>query len=313
MEVLRFGLFELEPSSGELKRSGVPVKLQLQPGKVLALLASEPGRLFTREEIQARVWGTDTQVDFEQGLNYCIKEIRAALGDRADNPAYVETLARRGYRFIAPVDKGGPAPEPSLTPTGTAPAPPRGANRVRSRWPWVAVVLALVGLVLGGATVRRSARSGRLVVAVLPFENSTGDSEYELFTSGLTEEMQLQLGRLQPSQLTVIARTTTRGYAKRPHPIAALVQDLDVDYVLEGMVRHCAKHARVRITARLVRAADRREIWSDHLHEPMDDGVVDVQRHSARVLAAGAGAALARREPSKLTIEVRSADSATPW
>ncbi len=102
--VLRFGVFSLDSGSGELRKSGVLVKLRQQPSTVLALLASRPGRVITREELRAQLWGGDTFVDFDQGLNYCIKEIRAALSDSADSPLYVETLPRRGYRFIAPVE-----------------------------------------------------------------------------------------------------------------------------------------------------------------------------------------------------------------
>src|SRR5688572_24423809 len=101
---IRFGPFELAVETGELSRDGAPVRLQPQPAKVLALLASRPGELVTREEIQRRVWHGDTFVDFEHGVNFCIKEIRAALGDSARTPRYVETLPRRGYRFVAPVE-----------------------------------------------------------------------------------------------------------------------------------------------------------------------------------------------------------------
>src|ERR1044071_2689996 len=108
---IRFGDFELEFKSGELRREGTPVKLQPQPLKVLALLIANAGQLVTREEIQRAVWAGETFVDFEHGLNFCIKQIRAALGDNAQAPRYVETLPRRGYRFIAPVEKLSPTPQ----------------------------------------------------------------------------------------------------------------------------------------------------------------------------------------------------------
>src|SRR6266404_1987108 len=102
---IRFGEFELEPKSGELRKAGVPVKLQPQPLRVLVLLASNPGELVTREEIQQAIWEGVTFVDFEHGLNFCIKQIRAALGDNAQAPRFIETLPKRGYRFIAAVDQ----------------------------------------------------------------------------------------------------------------------------------------------------------------------------------------------------------------
>src|SRR5215470_6657121 len=110
--VMRFGVFELDFRSGELRKGGVLVKLQQQPFKVLALLVTHPGDIVTREELRCQIWGGDTFVDFDQGLNFCIKQIRAALGDQADTPRYVETLPRRGYRFIAPLERRELTPPP---------------------------------------------------------------------------------------------------------------------------------------------------------------------------------------------------------
>jgi DNA-binding winged helix-turn-helix (wHTH) protein len=158
---LRFGPFELDLDSCELWKSGVRVKLQMQPFRVLGLLASQPGRLLTREEIQREVWPDGTFVDFEQALNFCIRQIRSALGDQATTPRFIETLPRRGYRFIAPVEAIGPAndgpavltvlPPPS---TGTTPPPgalqpfpprPHAAEvpaRVAERRPWPPAAIA---------------------------------------------------------------------------------------------------------------------------------------------------------------------------
>lgn len=138
--ILRFGVFALDPGSSELRKSGVLVKLRQQPATVLALLASRPGRVVTREELRAQVWGGDTFVDFDQGLNYCIKEIRAALSDSADSPLYVETLPRRGYRFIAPVEGA-----PEIAPRSELEAP-RASFR-----PLVAALLVLLVAALGAA------------------------------------------------------------------------------------------------------------------------------------------------------------------
>lgn len=162
--ILRFGVFELDPRTGELRRSGALVKLQQQPFKVLALLVGRPGELVTREELRREIWGGDTYVDFDQGLNFCIKQIRTALGDQADTPRYVETLPRRGYRFIAPVE-AAPAAEPApVKPTPTPlpfPAPDR-RRRVddrpprRRRWLWAAGPVAGVTLAAAGFAVGRA-------------------------------------------------------------------------------------------------------------------------------------------------------------
>jgi len=145
---LRFGVFELAPASGELRKAGILVKLRHQPVKVLAHLASRPGRVVTREELQAAVWGGDTFVDFDQGLNYCIKEIRAALSDSAETPLYVETLPRRGYRFIAPVepfgDVAGSEVEPEVKPPEV---PPAGTPRL-ALWTLGAIAAVALGVAL---------------------------------------------------------------------------------------------------------------------------------------------------------------------
>jgi TolB-like protein/DNA-binding winged helix-turn-helix (wHTH) protein len=304
---LRFGLFELDTVVGELKHGRHVVRLRHQPAKVLALLAAEPGRVFTREEIQSAVWGPSTHVDFEQGLNYCIKEIRAALGDRAENPIYVETLARRGYRFIAPVERDAGAKDDAATAHAIA-APSSSIVRQWPRWA-VAFGTAAAILVVGAtwARARWTPAPSRVAVAVLPFANLSGSDDYEAFSAGLTEETQVQLGRLHPQRLAVIARTTTGGYALRPHPIGAMAEDLGVEYVLEGSVRHCSKHTRLRVTARLVRASNRRQIWSETIHQPLDDAV-EMQRNVARELAARAVEALVRQEPRLVT----SAAAGTP-
>jgi DNA-binding winged helix-turn-helix (wHTH) protein/dipeptidyl aminopeptidase/acylaminoacyl peptidase len=148
---LRFGVFELAPASGELRKAGVLVKLRHQPAKVLAHLASRPGRVVTREELQAAVWGGDTFVDFDQGLNYCIKEIRAALSDSAETPLYVETLPRRGYRFIAPVESFGEVAGSEVEPEAKVPALAAAGVSRRVLWTLVVGVGVVVAVACGVA------------------------------------------------------------------------------------------------------------------------------------------------------------------
>ena len=199
---LFFEGFELDASAFELHRGGAPVRLQQQPCKVLALLASRAGELVTRDEIQLSVWGADTYVNFDQGLNFCIKEIRAALGDQADTPRFIETLPRRGYRFIAEVTA---EPDQATTATdephwpGARHASTRGAEApagLRTR-----TLVALVALLVGVGTAVGVARlapsssdaarppTGRRMLAVLPFENLSADARQEYLSDGLTEEM----------------------------------------------------------------------------------------------------------------------------
>jgi cholera toxin transcriptional activator len=126
--LLRFGVFEMDLRTGELRKSGILIRLGPQPFKVLSLLVGRPGELVTREEIQREIWGEDTFVDYEQGLRVAIKKIRAALGDTSRSPRYIETLSRRGYRFIAPVERSHRTPPMPLlpnTPCSREPSCPR--------------------------------------------------------------------------------------------------------------------------------------------------------------------------------------------
>ena len=145
-EPIRFGLFEFDPHSGELRKQGIKIRLQGQPVEILAMLLSRPGELVTREELQKKLWPGDTFVDFDRSLNAAMKRLRSALGDSAETPRFIETLARRGYRFLAPVDTQGSEPA-EVSPVPPLPAPPltvpgpdreffvRGGGLRRPLWP----------------------------------------------------------------------------------------------------------------------------------------------------------------------------------
>src|SRR6266566_6174930 len=140
--IVRFGVFEADFETGELRKNGAKIPLQGQPFQVCAILLSHSGELVSREELRQKVWPEDTFVDFDQALNTAITKIRIALGDDADNPRFVETLPRRGYRFIAPVEKpASRAPSPG--------APKRRFERLRARWTLIGVGAALFALLSG--------------------------------------------------------------------------------------------------------------------------------------------------------------------
>jgi TolB-like protein/Tfp pilus assembly protein PilF len=220
---LRFGCFELDLVSGELRKEGSLVKLQQQPFKVLALLAQHPRRLVTRKELQRHVWGEDRFVDFEQGINVCIMQIRAALEDQAAKPEFIETLPRRGYRFIASVEELDNRASDHDRGVDTPPA--------------------------------------RITIAVLPFASFAQAAAEDYFSDGLTEEMIAELGRLHPKELGVIARTSVMRYKTARIGVAQIGAELGVDYVLEGSVRRSGERA--RITSRLVRVEDQSQVWTE--------------------------------------------------
>lgn len=201
---LRFADFEIDLESHELTRDGEVLPLAPQPAKVLALLASHPGSTLTRKAIREHVWGT-SHVEADLGLNSCIRKIRAQLGDDPRRPRFIQTLPRRGYRFVAPVQRVEPAPGDIA------------ARRPGRRLAVAVAGLLAAGLLLGVLMGRRAASrpeegsvapSERVLVAVLPFANLTGDSGEAYVSDGLTEGVIADLGRIDPSRIAVIARTT---------------------------------------------------------------------------------------------------------
>lgn len=279
--LLRFGEFELDTDAAELRRRGVSVRLQQQPCRVLAVLAERAGELVTREEIRRAVWG-DTYVSFDQSLNFCIKEIRAALGDQADTPRFIETLPRRGYRFLPSVNGGAPS-------AADQPGEPHPQRAAPSPGLVVGVALAAIGaaalayLAAGGGAAPGAARPARVRLAVLPFENLSTDPAQDYLSDGLTEEMIAQLGLLQPDRLAVIARTSAMRYrAARDKDIGEIGRELGADFVVEGSVRRGID--RVRITVKLIQVSDQTQLWAEAYDRPLRD-LLEVQREVAEAVA----------------------------
>lgn len=278
-KILRFDGFDLDLASAELRKNGEPVKLQPQPARVLALLVRSRGRLVTRDEIRQQIWGDHTFVDFEQGLNFCIKQIRAALGDDAEKPRYIETLPRRGYRFLVSVEElaGAPAAET------------QGAVRETGGFRFWALTLASI-LILSAAAIliwrpswfRRQGAGGRILIAVLPFQNLSGDAEQEYLSDGMTEEMITQLGGYSPQRFGVIARTSAMQYKHADKTVGQIGKELGVDYALEGSVRRAGD--RVRISAQLIRVRDQTHLWAQTYERGIRD-VLALQAEVARAIA----------------------------
>jgi TolB-like protein/DNA-binding winged helix-turn-helix (wHTH) protein len=266
---LRFGVFQVNLSARELRKHGLRVRLPGQSFCILAMLLEKPGEVVAREEMHQRLWPADTFVDFEQGLNTAIKKLRTALADSADNPRYIETLPRVGYRFIAPVEELLPIVQltADARPDDISPHAEVAAARLkRHRWPaFLAIGVALFAIV-GGYLLwpqrhpRAHLAPGRVMLAVLPFENLSKDPEQSYLSDGLTEEMIVQLGRRNPERLGVIARTSVMQYQDNPRPLDQVGRALGVQYVLEGSVQREA--GRVRITAELIQVKDQTSVWT---------------------------------------------------
>jgi TolB-like protein/DNA-binding winged helix-turn-helix (wHTH) protein/Flp pilus assembly protein TadD len=291
-QVVSFGPFTADLRTGELRKDGTRLKLHGQPIQVLAMLVEQPGELVTRDELRARLWGSDTFVDFDHGLHAAVNKLRHALDDAADQPRYIETIPRHGYRFIGSLEPNELAAGPSPEDVAGGPAEPHpvagaAGRRLSPRLLYAASILVLI-VALAAVWAYRAARSpatgpdSRVMLAVLPFENLSGDSEQEYFSDGLTEELITGLSQLDGGRLGVIARSSVMAYKRNPKPVRQISRELRVDYVLEGSVRH--DDARIRIAAQLIRASDETHLWAGSYDRTLDD-LLPVQTEIARAVA----------------------------
>ena len=309
--ILCFGSFEVDVVSGELRRQGLKIRLQDQPFRLLVLLLNHAGEVVTREKVRETLWPAETYVDFDHSLNTAVRKLREALGDSGEAPRYVETLARRGYRFIAPVAPlptvpvadSADAAVASLSPSPAAARPSTAARRLLILAIVVAIcVAALVGYWVVPRPGPTSQSGRRLTLAVLPFDNLSGDADQEYLSDGLTEEMITQLGRLETNRMRVLARSSTWKYKRAERDIGQLRRELGADYVLEGSVRRAGE--RVRITAQLVRVDDQSQVWAKTYERDLRDVLIlqsevaeAVVRTIAITLTPDAQARLARARP----------------
>ncbi len=282
--VVRFGTFEVSLQSGEVRKAGLRIRVQQQPMKLLEILLEHPGEVVTREELRSRVWPNESFGDFDQALNIAIGKLRSALGDSAESPRFIETLPKRGYRFIAdvsvvdadarpkrqePVAGDLPATDPGhkIQGTGLAVAPKRRL------WPtrWIIVALALVlSLPILSVWLFRSrapAPTGIRSIAVLPLENLSGDASQNYFADGMTDELITDLAQI--SALRVISRTSVMVYKGARKPLPQIAHELNVDAVVEGTVLRSGDQ--VRITAQLIEASTDKHLWSQSYEGELRD------------------------------------------
>ena len=262
--ILGFGVFELDLHTGELRRHGVKVPLQEQPLRLLGLLLEHPGNLVGREEIETQLWPGDSYGDLDHRLNNTVNKIRIALDDPAENPRFLETIKRRGYRFIAPVHEVGTAWE------GTPSTRPAQRSWVLKGAAAVLLLATAFGLALWLSSRSPSEPvPDKIMLAVLPFKNIGSESAEDYLADGLTEEVILQLGQLSSSELGVIARTSVMPYKTTEKGIRRIGQELGVDYILEGSVRQ--QLDQLRITTQLVRVDDQTPLWAESYNRTLED------------------------------------------
>jgi TolB-like protein/DNA-binding winged helix-turn-helix (wHTH) protein/Tfp pilus assembly protein PilF len=309
-KLLRFGVYEVDLRSSELRKQGRKIRLQEQPCRVLGILLEQHGQVVTREELRKRLWSQDTFVDFDHSLNSAIMRLREALSDSSENPRFIETLPRHGYRFIASVEEvaaAEPASEPigagvtvaesvGHTPNGRE-LVASGANATEGRRSirqiafrrlvviWSSVGLAALAVM--AITVRYVHTAPKPIappgqiksVVVLPFENLSGDNEQQYFTDGMTDELIAHLAKIR--SLRVISRTSAMGYKGTHKTLSEIARDLNVDAVIEGTVLRSGN--RVRITAELVQVATDRHLWAETYESQLGD-VLTLQNQVASAI-----------------------------
>jgi TolB-like protein/DNA-binding winged helix-turn-helix (wHTH) protein/Flp pilus assembly protein TadD len=288
--LLRFGAFEADVQTGELRKQGKRIRLQDQPFQLLIMLLEAPGQVVTRDELRNKLW-PQTTVDFDHGLNKAISKIREALGDSPEHPRFVETVARRGYRFLADVAVVGNGPAKAI-PDDPAyegspafpPAPTTTHQKARSS--------NLARLLIGLALVVASAISWVFYheiyssspairsLAVLPLENVSGDSSQDYFADGMTDALISRLAQI--SALRVISRTSVMTYKNVHRPLAEIARDLNVDAVVEGSVSRSGD--RVRVAAQLIDARNDKHLWAASYDEDIRNTLV-LQSSVARAIA----------------------------
>jgi len=273
--VYRFGTFMLDSRTGEISSNGTKTQLREQPFQILLALLEKPSELVTREDLVRRLWPEGTFVDFDRGLNKAVLSLREALGDSAENPQFVETLPRKGYRFIAPVDSD--QQECSAVPTGPHPV---SASR-SGRWIAALAVLGALSIVLatslGGLrrwmTNRLRPSSQITALAVIPLENLSRDPEQEYFADGMTDELITNLAKI--SQARVVSRTSVMHYKRSRETLKEIAQELKVDAVVEGTVQRAGN--RVRITAQLIQVSTDSHLWAESYEQDLSS-ILELQK-----------------------------------
>jgi TolB-like protein/DNA-binding winged helix-turn-helix (wHTH) protein/Tfp pilus assembly protein PilF len=315
---VRFAAFEVDLSAGEIRKHGRKVKLQDQPFRLLALLLERPGEVVTREELKQKLWPPETFVDFDVGLNTAVKRLRDALGDTAEGSRFVETLPRKGYRFVALLESGNgdagialPArsavgveqPTPADA-EGTLPGAPV-SRRAAGRFQALSLTLAVIcvsALTSGPAgdrlrdrPLREAARARIRSVAVLPFDNLTGDASQDYFVEGMTDALTTELAQIRA--LRVISRTSVMQYQSTRKPVSQIGRELNVDAVVEGTLRRVGD--RVWVTPRLIEVATDSHLWTKPYDRPLRE-LPSLQNQMANDIVRALGTELTAEEQARL-------------
>jgi DNA-binding winged helix-turn-helix (wHTH) protein/TolB-like protein len=256
--IYRFGVFEFDSDSSELSRNGRAVALEPQPAKALALLLSKAGEIVSREELRDAVWGRETHVDFDRGIAYCLSQIRAALGDSGDNPLFVQTIPKRGFKFIAPLAGA----------TGAAGARP--ADRFNF-WVTVPLTLALAAVTVGVVveTLRTPPIQDRVAIAVSVFDNETGNAQFDRPVANLSDAVLERLSKIDPARISLIGNSFVLRQPRNIRNLKAIADSVKADYVLLGQLQRDDQG--LRFITHFIRLRDEAHLKANRLRVGGDD------------------------------------------
>lgn len=302
--VRRFGVFEINLQSGELQKNGLKLRLSGQAFQVLAVLVENAGEVVSREDLHSRLWAADTFVDFDHGLNNAVARIREVLDDSSESPRYVETIPRRGYRFIAtlnPIESAKARAQEAHAETAVPPDVRREGNLVSRHfrlvlWTVAVFVLALLALVLYRSRSARDVRQAPIrSLAVLPLKNLTGDPRQEYLADGMTEEL---IGRLASIRdLRVTSRTSVMRFKDTQLSVPEIAKALNVDAIVEGSILR--EDSRIRVHAQLIRAATDEHFWSESYDREFRD-VLELESDVAETIAEKVEVTITGKERARL-------------
>jgi DNA-binding winged helix-turn-helix (wHTH) protein/TolB-like protein len=298
----RFGIFTFDDRTLELTKSDRPVALEPQPARALALLVTRAGDVITRDEMRAHLWDAGTHVDFDRGLAYCIGELRAALGDSADNPRFVQTLPRRGFTFIAPVTRDETSHPPrdetsrlARHETSDRPRDSRSASlsgersdpvRAAAVNPWIAgAAMAAVALVVGAAGALMVARDRppapprRPIVAVAVFENETGDSQHDRLVASMSDVIVERLTALGPARLGVDGNAAILRHPRDARDWRAVAHDTGAAWLISGQLQ--TRSDRLSLLMQLIRLDDGTHVWVRRINRPSGDRLDTIDADAA--------------------------------
>ncbi len=264
----RFGIFEFDLDTGELRKNGRAVALEPQPRKALTLLVEKAGETVSREELKAAVWGPQTHVDFDRGLAYCISQVRTALNDSADNPRFIQTIPKHGFRFIAPVASAsarGDASELRRDLAEAASGREGGPAAPFNRWVTIPLVVALAAVTVGVVveTLRPPADAGRVVIAVSVFDNETGNAGFDRAVSGLSDLVVERLTKIDPDRIAVVGNAAVLRQPRNIRNLKTVAQQIDADYMLLGQLQR--GESGLRFITHFIRLRDEAHLKANRL------------------------------------------------